>query len=472
MQLSRLRIFIFVIQAGFVGGIFAQVSKPTSTKPAFLTERADEDYSYLKDSSRLRGNDALKFIAFGESKNSYLSLGGSFRPRIEHFSNQFWTNNDLTYYSQKASLHAKLQLGKHLRIFGELYHGLVSGNPIFLQSDELDVHQAFIEFETSLPDHGLFSAKIGRQELKLGAGRLVDLRSGVNIRRAFDMGRISYSDKKWAIQAFYGKEVSIQFNAFDNVTGLFNRDQLNPLLWGVFTQLIEKGNKQFQGQNELYYLGFYRANGTFSDVTGEESRHSLGIRRSGNLHHQLSYNTELIFQFGSLGDQAIRAFSFETDWRYTFISANWNPSPGLKLDWSSGDAEQGDGRVNSFNPMFVNPAIYSLAAVNTPVNLTGIHPSILLFPHPKLLINFEYALYFRASSQDGLYIPPQILSRQADGQLERHIGDVIGLYVQFTANRYFSFDIRTSYFIPGSFIEVSGPSEPIFHIAPTATFMF
>ena len=144
----------------------------------------------------------------------------------------------------------------------------------------------------------------------------------------------------------------------------------------------------------------------------------------------------------------------------------------MKLDWSSGDSEAGDGNLNSFNPMFVNPATYSLAAVNTPVNLVSFHPSLLLLPNKKWLINLEYAFFYRANKSDGFYSPPRIQSRMADGLSERHIGDVFGLFLQYTHNSHLSFDIRSSYFIPANYIEASGASEPIFQFASTGTLTF
>ena len=122
--------------------------------------------------------------------------------------------------------------------------------------------------------------------------------------------------------------------------------------------------------------------------------------------------------------------------------------------------------------MFVNPGIYSLAAVNTPVNLLSIYPSITLFPNKKWLINLEFATFFRASANDGLYGPPRFQTRPAGGISDNHSCNTIGLFLKYTHNRYMNFELRSSYFIAGDFVEASGDSEAIFQFSPTLNLLF
>ncbi|MEM1393557.1 MAG: alginate export family protein [Cyanobacteria bacterium P01_H01_bin.150] len=438
---------------------------------SFKDERAEEDYSFLKDSTNLVWQETIKYIPLSANRNSYLSIGGSFRPRFEHFTNNAWiAENNQNYYTQRLAFHTDVHLGKHVRLFGELQHGYSTEGKTFLQTDILDVHQGFIEFKTA--NTNSFTFRFGRQEMKLGVGRLIDLRVGPNVRRAFDMGKVTFSKEQLTIDAFYGKEAEVNFNTFDNNFTLFEEGAATPRLWGIYSQFLTRKSDGVNASLELYYLGFQSDFSAYSDVAGEEIRHSLGVRSFGSIDQRFQFNTEFIYQFGDLAGNSISAFNFETDWKYIISFENWRPIIGLKLDWSSGDREVGDGNLNSFNPMFVNPATYSLAAVNTPVNLLSFHPSLLLFPSKKWLINLEYAFFYRANELDGFYSPSRIQTRMANGLSERHIGDVVGVFIQYTHNQYLSFDIRSSYFIPAKFIEVSGDSAPIFQFASTATLTF
>ena len=454
--------------------IFIQLSLwvlPVQGQIHFLEQRANEDYSSLTDSTHLPWQEAIKHIALGNQQRSFLSIGGSFRPRFEHFTNNSWIeDNDQNYYTQRLAFHIDVHLGKHIRFFGELQHGHKTGGKAFLQTEDLDIHQAFVAFQTS--GENPVSFRFGRQEMKLGVGRLVDLRVGPNVRRAFDMGRVTFSNGKLNIDGFYGKEAKINLEAFDNDFTLFEEGASTPRLWGVHSQLPIRKNDVVNHTIGVYYLGFQSDFSAYNDVAGKETRHSLGARSFGSINRKFQYNTEFIYQFGDLASNQISAFNFETDWKYVINLQKWRPTVGLKLDWSSGDRETGDSNLNSFNPMFVNPATYSLAAVNTPVNLLSFHPSLLLFPNKKWLLNLEYAFFYRANESDGFYSPPRIQSRMGNGLSERHIGDVIGLFLQYTQSRYLSFDIRTSYFIPANYIEATGASESIFQFASTGTLTF
>ncbi|MEM9830805.1 MAG: alginate export family protein [Bacteroidota bacterium] len=435
-----------------------------------MDQRANEDYSHLKDSSKLSGLEKIKFVPLGQKRNAHLSFGGSTRHRYEHFTNQAWLQgNDENFYSQRFAFHADLVLGKHIRFFNELQHGLKTGGETFLQTDHLDIHQSFLEVSMINTDSKRFAMRLGRQEIKLGSGRLMDLRIGPNVRRSFNMTRIYLSNSKINIDAFYGKETPISFKVLDNQFNLFNDNVTSPKTWGVYSQF-----SLFQGdhKDEIYYLGFQSDFSGFNDVLGKEIRHSLGLRRFGTVQARLTYNSEFIFQFGDLAGRAIRAFNFETDWKYLFSPKQWRPTIGLGLDWSSGDRKSDDQELNSFNPMFVNPATYSLAAINTPVNLFSVHPSLFLFPSKKLLIKCEFATFYRSSAEDGFYSPPRFQSRESNGISDRHLGNVLGLFLKYTFNESINFDLRNSLFLSGDFIQKSGASASVFQFAPTFNLTF
>ncbi|MEM6644443.1 MAG: alginate export family protein [Bacteroidota bacterium] len=435
----------------------------------FKNQRAEEHYDYLKDSLNRRGFNAIKYIPLGKSNNSYLSLGGAVRARYEHIENQLWIpENNESFYSQRITLHADFYVGKNLRFFGELQSGYKTGQREFLQSDDLDLHQGFVEWKSA---NSKFLVRAGRQELKFGAGRLVDFGLGPNVRRTFDIGKVDISIASGKIQAFYGKEARLSFGVFDNRSGVLRASD-NPKLWGIYSQFPMKLQESKDQRLEVYYFGFESVRAGFSDVSGEELRHSIGTRLFGTINRKFTYNSEFVYQFGSVGNSTISAFNFETDWKYRLAGFNWRPTPGLKLDWSSGDRSVNDGRINSFNPMYVNPAIYSLAILNTPVNLLSLHPSLTLFPTKKLMAQIEYVIFRRTNKNDGLYLPPSRLNRAADGVSDKQIGNSFALFMKYSHNKHLSFDIRTSYFFAGDFIELTGSSENVFQFAATASVTF
>jgi hypothetical protein len=454
--------------------VFSQRTEEKKEAPVFKLFRAEENYSYLKDKDtnpfEEDALDAIKFIPLNTLKSIYATIGGEIRPRIEHFSNRgFNGEEDENFYSQRLSFHTNLNLGKYFRIFGELYHGYTSHKKEFAEYDELDLHQAFIEFKVAIASSNNLLFRFGRQELGFGATRLVGLREGPNIRRTFDAARAIFKSGSLTLDAFYGKEVKPLFYAFDNDFSLFNDNPANPKLWGLYSQFKIKGDI---GKNELYYLGFKSNFSALNDITGEEKRHTLGLRRFGKLGERFTYNTEIMYQFGDLGNASISAFSFESNWHYQLINSAWKPNIGIKLDWSSGDKDTGDTKINTFNPMFVNPAYFSLAGNVTPLNLVSLHPSVQLFPTEKLKLNLEWAAFWRASENDGFYSPPRFLVRPSSGIKDKEIGTQLALITEYELSRHWSVDFQVTYFMAGDFLKASGNSENIFHIAPTVSYKF
>jgi len=367
-------------------------------------------------------------IAIDKRNSIFLTLGGEYRARLEHFTNKNYTTEDLKYYSQRISFHSSLQLGAGIRFFGELYSGFVTGNdPIFLESDEIDLHQGFFEWKRLNSTKLNVTLRLGRQEIGYGASRLVGIRQGPNIRRSFDIARLMVRKKNTSIDVMYGKEVNISPNSFDNRSNIFKNDEPNPSLWGIYYR--RPFLKGF-GKLDVYHFGFYSNFSRFNDVSGKELRHSIGVR-SYSIKGRFSYNTEIILQWGDLNNNTIFAYNVETDWKYRIIDKGWKPRIGIRVDWSSGDKTAGDGRIGTFNPIFVNPAIYSLAAVNTPANITSLHPSFEFYPKDGLRIFIDYAFFYRTQTNDGLYAPPRFLTRETNGIDTKHIGDVFGLQISY-----------------------------------------
>lgn len=468
-------LLLFIISGS---GVVAQTTpEPTlgdslEEPPAFKLFRAEEHYDYLKESNPFEKDylDAIKLIGLNSSKSIHLRFGGEIRLRMEDFRNRNWEEEDVRFYSQRISFHTNLNLGKYVRIYGELYHGFISlDEKEFAQSDQLDWHQGFIEIKIPLNQKGL-NLRFGRQEMAFGATRFVGIREGPNIRRSFDMGRGIFQNSHSKLEVFFGREVLPGFGSFDNQFSLFQGENVqNPRLWGLYSQF---GVKNDLGKTELYYLGFTSSQSFFNDSNGEDERHSLGIRRFGKIGNKFRYNTELIFQFGETGGKNARAWAFETDWQYQFYDKKWHPTIGLKLDVLSGDRSFGDDEIQTFNPLFTNPGYYSLAGIIAPVNLIEFHPFISIRPIEKLTLYVEWASFFRYSKNDGVYAPTRFLNREGQQSEERFIGNQLGAKLSFEFDRHFDLDLDYSFFLPGSFLESTGSHLNMMHIAPTLSYKF
>lgn len=422
--------------------------------------RAEENYASLLNNDSLRNSsflNKLKAIPLNNEKMIYLSLGGEFRPRWEHINNKNWstkTTADESFYSQRIMFHTDLHLGKYVRIFGQLTHGFVSLNePVYIQSDKLDLHQAFAEFIIPIKKSTL-KLRAGRQELLLGSGRLMTFRDGPNSRLSFDMTRIMLDGDDYNSNLFVGREVRVPNGFFDN------KSIDAPYTWGFG---LTANTKKILGKTTLYYIGFDAKSIKYNDGISPETRHTIGLRRFGNLGKQFRYNTELNYQFGKFGNKNISAFSIEGDWHYNLINTKFKPEFGLKLDYVSGDKNQGDDKMGTFNPYFNNPAYFGLILQVAAMNLFDIHPSIKLQLSEKFSATAEADFYWRAQRNDGLYAGSKALLRASNNSKNRWIGWQSGLKLEYEINRHMKLSNETYYFVAGDFVKETGDSNNTFY---------
>ena len=428
--------------------------------PPIKALRADENYSSLLQNDTLRNAsflNKLKAIPLNKDKMIYLSLGGEFRPRWEHTNNKNWstkTTADESFYSQRIMFHIDLQLGKYVRVFGQLTHGFVSlDKPVYVQSDKLDLHQAFTEFIIPIKKTTL-KLRAGRQELLLGSGRLMAFRDGPNSRLSFDMARIMLDGKDYNSNLFFGREVRVPDGFFDN------KSNDAPYTWGFG---LTVNTKKILGKTTVYYIGFDAKSIKYNDGISPETRHTIGLRRFGNLGKQFRYNTELNYQFGKFGNKTISAFSIEGDWHYNLINTKFKPDFGLKLDYVSGDKNQGDDKMGTFNPYFNNPAYFGLILQVAAMNLFDIHPSIKLQLSEKFSATAEADFYWRAQRNDGLYAGSKALLRGSDNSQSRWIGWQSGFKLEYEINRHIKLSNETYYFVAGDFVKETGDSNNTFY---------
>lgn len=421
--------------------------------------RADENYSNLLKNDSIRNAsflNKLKAIPLTKDKSIYLSIGWEFRPRFEFTENKNWSAKaeaDDGFYSQRIMFHSDLHLGKYVRVFGQLTHGLVSlEKPVYVQSDELDLHQAFAEFSLPIKSTTL-KFRLGRQEILLGSRRLIAPRDGPNSRRSFDMVRMIVENKKYNGNVFYGREVKVPNGIFDN-----NSNDA-PYTWGVG---ISANTKKILGNTSLYYIGFDAKSVKHNDGINPETRHTVGMRRYGELGKRFKYNTEINYQFGKFGNKTISAFSIEGDWHYHLINIKHKPDLGLKLDYISGDKNTGDNKLGTFNPYFNNPAYFGLITQVAAMNMFDVHPSIKLNLTKKLKVTAEADFYWRAQLNDGLYNGAKFLTIGSSNNKSRFIGWQSGLIVSYAINRNITLSNVTYYFVGGDFVKQTGDTKNTF----------
>jgi hypothetical protein len=406
--------------------------------------RFNEDYSVLEKDTIDDWYARLKYRRLGN--RAYVSIGGSFRVHYLLMNNEAWNpalKDPDGYLLTRWLVHADLHLSRRVRVFGEVQSALSSSREILVPVEEnpLKAHQLFIDYKpfNQVP----LTLRAGRQELSFGSQRLISVRNAPNSRRSFDGVRAILKQRKVDADLFY-------MHAVEDRTRIFKDASSSDLrLWGAFTDI---STSQQNLSLNVYYLGFYNSKALFSDGGGVEKRHTMAARifRVGK---RWRYDLEGGYQFGSIGERSIAAWSTALATSYRFTELQYSPEIGLKADLISGDKSNTDRKQQTFNPLFAPGAYFGMAAPLGPSNLIDVHPSVSLKLTDALSFTGDYSFLWRYSVGDGIYKPNMIPYFESVNTPSRYIGSQISGVLAFQPTKHISMSTGMSWFNSGEYLE-------------------
>ncbi len=238
----------------------------------------------------------LKHIPLVKNDSFFMTLGGEVRERYEYTRNPLFGEDPQDkngVFLQRYSLLMDLQFREQFRIFSQLNSALENGRrvgPSPVDEDRLAVQNLFADLNFSVTNQTKLTLRGGRQEIKLGSGRLVDHREGPNVRRTFDGGRLILKMPVWTMSANAIRPRKDQPGFFDDEP---NDDVLS---WSFYAE--GKPHLLSGATLDLYYIGYRDERGQFQQGTADEKRHTIGTRLSGESNNW-DYNWELFYQFGT-----------------------------------------------------------------------------------------------------------------------------------------------------------------------------
>ena len=425
-------------------------------RPAFATLPQD-DYWNLR---RMPRKQHLKQLPVAGLDSARVSFSGTAYLLFDLLVNSSF--GDLPGYdpilNRRANVFADVQFNSRWRFFGGLKHGGIS----FFNfesggrnRDDLDVHQAFIEYAAGTPGRkgGRWLLRAGRQELRFGSGRIFGNRNGVNVR----------DDHTGALFRHWGKAGRTEaFFVFENEdgTGFFdNHVQPDRRHWGIYRE-----HRLGAGSLDYYYFGYDLPGAAYNTREGRDRRHLLGVR-----WHRLTkftgwaWDFELTGQVGEFAGRPARGLSFAFDGGYRFEDVAGQPFLGVRGGITSGDRDSTDRRQTTFRAP--NPPALFFGDTNPfgPGNLAGvwIHSDIVLFK--RLSVSPRTVYYWRVEEQDAIYSTTNGILRPGAGRanyLGREYGLVLSAplspHVVFSS-KYATFRTSSGFFgenSPGKDIEV------------------
>ncbi|WP_194972560.1 alginate export family protein [Aquiflexum lacus] len=435
--------------------------------PVFKSLRFEDDFKKFQESKPISSYEQLKYINFGEKSKGWMSVGGEFRFQYQFFTNELWgvlEDDPDGFILFRNLVHFNISNGKNLRFFGQIKNNTIQSriHPIrSIDQNILGLHQFFAEWDTQILGIPTF-VRVGRQEASLGAQRLIATREGPNNRLSFDGIRAGIRSDFLDIDLLYYHPVLETPGIFD---GRFNFESR---VYGFY--LVRHLNPSKKGA-DLYFLRVENDLAVFDPERGPEKRNSVGTRIFGELN-RFSGDLEFIYQWGRFNEGSISAYTISTNINYRSSIHDKRLIFGLKTEIISGNKNLDDDVLGTFNPLYPMGAYFGLAALIGPSNLIDIHPSIQFFPWKNFRLNVDYDIFWRHSTNDGIYGPNVRPIFSGVNAQERYIGSQLGMFVNYYFQPHFTITLEHTYFQSGDFLKEVSPGKNLNFTALTIQFKY
>ncbi len=428
-----------------------------ATTNGYNLSRWAEDWRVMQDPAKRDDPlDRLKFLPLDDDGDVYLTLSGEARLRVNMTSNpnlreSSHQRQDINRLVAGADLH----IGPHLRVFGEVAHGGISGRNLGIPStslrNDLVFQQYFVEAKGDVAGVSL-GARYGRQEFTDGSNLLSSQRDNNTIRYTLNGVRAWARTSRFRVDLFDLKPTAYgDLGAADDVNDPARRFSGATLGVALPTTLM--------GKSKLYFDPFFwrRRNdvGAWGGRIGPATRFYGGARLWGDVG-PLALDWTVSHQWGHYRDQQIDAWQAFIAQTYRLGAAKSAPRVGVHVDYASGGGGYGDGKLRNAYAPFGNNIYYSYQLSLTPSNLIALAPNVSFTPVGKVRVTAEYELAWRDNVRDAVY--------RANGQpfagtqnvRDRKTADVARLQVVWPITPRLSFTGRYEHLAAGPALTNAG----------------
>jgi len=389
--------------------------------------------------------DFLKGYSLGKWQ---LDFGLSERLRYEYkndfdFNRKKKDNGSLLF--NRLILNSSLRWQEKYELFIEGLDARVGNYRIkkATQSDTLDLHQAYLQMN-DIARLGL-DVKLGRQEMKYGAGRLIWASGWSNKIASFDAGLLHYKKQGFWLDLFASRIVNYDDNNFNRhekkqifsgIYSSYQRDKKSPLVEGYFLSLVD----------------WSRAN--------KLERYTAGLRLTSSFLKDFAFDLELPYQFGKDAGLDIRAYALHFDISYS-LAFVWKSKITLEYNLASGDKKRTDHKTNTFIPLYQSThEPYGIMDFFRWQNMRETALSIALSPHKKWQVISAINFFWLDSKWDAWYNSSgTILRRDTKGQARTFVGNEASLVVRYALTQNIKLESGYAHFFSGDYLKDTGTSN-------------
>ncbi len=375
-----------------------------ATTKGYNLSRWAEDWQAYRDASRRDDPlDRLKYLPLDDDGDIYLTLSGEARVRMNLTSNpQLIEGPEQRQDIVRLVGGADLHIGDHLRFYGEIAHGRLSGKNVGTPSGSL--RNNFVRQQYFAEASGRIGAvdlgiRYGRQEFTDGPNLLISQRDNNTIRFVLN------GTRAWARTSTM-RATLFDFETTDLGNGGLGDDvpDRNRRFSGVSAGFVLPGH--WLGGSNLYVDPFLwrRRNrmGTWGGVVARAERYYAGARLWGDAG-PVALDWTLVHQFGEFNDRPIRAWQVFAAQPVRLGTDKSAPRIGIHADYGSGGGGYGGGTLRNAYAPFGNNIYFSYGLFLTATNMIAIAPNVSFQPVDGVRASVEYQLSWRDDQRDAVY---------------------------------------------------------------------
>lgn len=454
-------------------GTVQSTAVPPGGRPSYPVLPQDEDWRFFEGESTRGPYDDLKQIRLTDNGQVALTFGLRSRLVYEFYEGENFGRNP----GADGSIHLRLnpsvalEVGSRFRAYAALKHASVNGRRFpFPASDEdaLDLHQGFVELGIGdLAGAGIDDVllRAGRQELHYGAGRIISVREGPNVRDDFDGVLIRARHDGWVADALAFHAVEDGRGVFDNGTN----DQESIL--GAYSS-----GPVISGVNaDLYVLRQLRRDAVSNEGSFDETRDTIGGRLWSAPGGIWSWDLEIAYQSGELAsaatDVSVSAYFVAGRMTRSLAGLPWDPRLGLLFEVASGDERAGDGKLETFRPAYPSGSYFGETVSLGPGNTELFKLYLTLAPAEKITVEPNVLVFRRIEDADGVYNRPGALLLGSGGT-RNDVGWEIGSALTYQASRRLSFYVYGGHLFAGGYLDDNTTGEDTTYVAAAIAFRF
>lgn len=375
-----------------------------ATVKGYTLSRWAEDWqAYRNPAKRDDILDRLKFLPLDDDGDIYLTLSGEARLRMNLTGNPQLVEGpeqrqDIVRLVGGADLH----VGDHLRFYGEIAHGRLSGSNVGTPSGSLRnsvVRQQYFAEASGQVGGVDLGVRYGRQEFTDGPNLLISQRDNNTIRFVLN------GTRAWARTSTM-RATLFDFETTDLGNGGLGDDvpDKNRRFSGVSAGFVLPN--EWLGGSKLYFDPFYwrRRNrvGTWGGVVLPAVRHYAGARLWGEVG-AAALDWTLVHQYGHFGERPIKAWQAFAAQTLRLGAGKSAPRIGVHTDYGSGGGGYDKGVLRNAYAPYGNNIYFSYGLFLTATNMIAVAPNISFQPIDGVRASLEYQFTWRDNQRDAVY---------------------------------------------------------------------